>query len=323
MRSVALAVAWTWDGDEAFIRRLRAQCAKAALSFLEVTRQNLGDVLRQARDQELRVDCFLDRASDEDSVFLGLNRMLRNPGTIHVNELSRSAWAADKATMHLELLARGVNLPYSVIVEREELDAARLDGLDRPFVVKPAMGGGGLGVLLNATGPGDIQAARVRFGHEKLLIQQRVTPRILGGRRAWFRAFHVFGEIQPCWWDDQTHRYERMAPEEEQRWNLHPLRPIARRIADVCRLDFFSSEIALSDEAASPALGRGRRRLEQDLFVVIDYVNDPCDLRPQSQHADGVPDCIVDQVVTGLVERARGAAGAAEPKGDAAAVPAS
>jgi len=41
--------------------------------------------------------------------------------------------------------------------------------------------------------------------------------------------------------------------------------------------DFFSTEIALAKD--------GR-------YVVVDYVNDPCDMRPQSKHFDGVPDTI-------------------------------
>jgi hypothetical protein len=50
-------------------------------------------------------------------------------------------------------------------------------------------------------------------------------------------------------------------------------------------LDFFSTEIAL-DQA-------GR-------FIVIDYLNDICDMRLKSRHYDGVPDDIVHEIA-GLI----------------------
>ena len=53
-------------------------------------------------------------------------------------------------------------------------------------------------------------------------------------------------------------------------------------IKKVCRLDFFSSEIAITNS---------------DRLVVIDYVNDVCDMRPQSSAFDGVPDSLIDAVI--------------------------
>jgi len=37
-------------------------------------------------------------------------------------------------------------------------------------------------------------------------------------------------------------------------------------------------------------------------FVIVDYVNDPIDLRPQSTSSDGVPDDIVKDIAERLVE---------------------
>jgi hypothetical protein len=56
---------------------------------------------------------------------------------------------------------------------------------------------------------------------------------------------------------------------------------ITKKIAEVCRLDFFSTEIAVTES----------RR-----FVTVDYVNDICDMRLQSQHKDGVPDIVVKEI---------------------------
>jgi hypothetical protein len=49
----------------------------------------------------------------------------------------------------------------------------------------------------------------------------------------------------------------------------------------------FSTEIAITSD--------GR-------FVIVDYVNDPIDLRPQSKTFDGVPDDIVEDITKRLVE---------------------
>jgi hypothetical protein len=53
-------------------------------------------------------------------------------------------------------------------------------------------------------------------------------------------------------------------------------------------LDLFSTEIALTLDG---------------LFMVVDYVNDPIDLRLQSKATDGVPDQIVSHIAESLVER--------------------
>jgi hypothetical protein len=67
---------------------------------------------------------------------------------------------------------------------------------------------------------------------------------------------------------------------------LHSLYEVALRIAQVCRLHLFSTEIALAPD--------GR-------FLVVDYVNDPVDLRLQSKAVDGVPDVFVESIAARLV----------------------
>jgi hypothetical protein len=49
----------------------------------------------------------------------------------------------------------------------------------------------------------------------------------------------------------------------------------------------FSTEIAITSDSR---------------FVVVDYVNDPIDLRLQSKTFDGVPDDIVEDITERLVE---------------------
>jgi len=130
-----------------------------------------------------------------------------------------------------------------------------------------------------------VSQSRAKFRNQRFLIQQRVNPQILNGRRAWFRVYHVCGEIIPCWWDDTTHRYSVVTPSDRAIVNVDELTRIVRIIADVAKLDFFSTEIALEHD--------GR-------YFVVDYVNDPCDMRLQSKNFDGVPDTIVRLVITSI-----------------------
>jgi hypothetical protein len=64
--------------------------------------------------------------------------------------------------------------------------------------------------------------------------------------------------------------------EQVARFGLSALHHIARTIARITRLDVFSTEIA--------------QRIDDGVFVSVDYVNDPIDLRLQSKAPDGVPD---------------------------------
>jgi hypothetical protein len=113
------------------------------------------------------------------------------------------------------------------------------------------------------------------------LLQKFITPAVLGDRRAWFRVFYAFGETILCWWDDVTHIYDEVSADEESRFGLEGLHAIGRKVAEICALEFFSSEVALTDDGTP---------------VVVDYVNEVCDMRLKSRHRDGVPDAVVHMI---------------------------
>jgi hypothetical protein len=80
--------------------------------------------------------------------------------------------------------------------------------------------------------------------------------------------------------------YDVLSLEDEDSFGLQELRRMTETIHSVCRLDFFSTEIALTAD----------RKL-----VAVDYVNEMCDMRLQSKHPDGVPDGIVEQIVRRII----------------------
>jgi hypothetical protein len=131
--------------------------------------------------------------------------------------------------------------------------------------------------------------ARLEFPEQKYLAQAHVTPRMIENRKAWFRSFYAAGEIYPCWWDPDTHIYAILSEQDESNYNLAELKEITKRIAVICKLDWFSTEIALTENH----------------FIVVDYVNDAIDLRLQSMAMDGVPDEIVNKIAEQLVKLAK------------------
>jgi hypothetical protein len=62
------------------------------------------------------------------------------------------------------------------------------------------------------------------------------------------------------------------------------------KIYSICKLDFFSSEIAITYRD-------GERK-----FVPVDYVNEMCDMRLKSKAFDGVPDEVVFKVADRIAE---------------------
>lgn len=194
--------------------------------------------------------------------------------------------------MHLEFLSRGLHVPYTIIIspynsKREiELTLSDLAHLGRPFIIKPASTGGGVGVVIGAETLKDVIETRQHHKNDKYLLQEKIIPTMLDQHRAWFRVFYVFGRVVPCWWNDETRVYEVVTGMDEQTYRLGRLRRITRIIREVCQLHFFSTEIALTEDRK---------------FVVVDYVNDMCDMRLKTRHWDGVPDEVVLKIVTRMM----------------------
>jgi hypothetical protein len=199
--------------------------------------------------------------------------------------------------MHLEFIANGLDTPHTVILpsfaSRPEAGVTEADllPLGSPFVIKPAnTTGGSLGVVKEARTLDAVTAARRTYSTDKYLLQERIRPREEDGKRFWFRGFFILGLVQCAWWDDGTHLYAEIIPDDVERYGLHALYPIVRRIASVSKLRFFSTEIVRDETGRS---------------IVVDYVNESCDMRLQSGHADGVPDALVAAVASRIASFVR------------------
>jgi hypothetical protein len=295
------AVAWNWEYDREFIRLVQEIFRMNNLSALEIQAENVEEIYNLLKKGKLQFRYFLDRASDEDDAFQPLARFIlqqfrAGDGTsLHpINLHDFQLRAADKATMHLEFLTHGIEVPYTIIIspynhkQEVELTITELAKLGRPFIIKPAnTTGGGIGVVMGAETLKEIIEARQSHKNDKYLLQETIKPIECAGRRAWFRVFYAFGDIIPSWWDDVTHIYSLISKEEEKQIDVEQLKKITERIHTVCQLEFFSTELVCTAD----------RRC-----ITVDYVNEMCDMRLQSQFVDGVPDTIVQRIVSRMME---------------------
>ncbi|MBI5473940.1 MAG: hypothetical protein HY961_16500 [Ignavibacteriae bacterium] len=283
-----IAVAWDWEFDREFVAILERNVQGQRMLSYSVSHHNAAETLQKLQNGELKFGAFLDRAGDGDEKFAPLAHYLRRTPTLFLNHPDRIHHAIDKATMHLEFIQKGIDVPFSIIIspyakkKEIELRLSDIAKLKWPFIIKPAnTTGGGIGVVLNAASLQDIINSRQHHRNDKYLLQEKIAPFMLNGKKGWFRVFCVFGDVIPCWWDDETHIYSIIKNHEMKQHRLRPLVSIAKRIFEVCKLEFFSTEIAVTE---------GRK------FVAVDYVNDICDMRLQSLHIDGVPDSVVQEI---------------------------
>jgi len=290
-----IGFAYVWEFDEDFIHKFEEIFHAFNLTTFVIGSHNIEEVIERVKEKKLQFQFYFDRAWDVELSFEQLGHLLMKRKTHILNPYKKVLHAIDKATMHLEFITAGLNVPYSIIIppvkEKEELfiSLSHLATLGRPFIIKPCnTTGGGIGVVTGAETLHDVLHER-KFNHEdKYLLQEKIYPALLDGKRAWFRVFYAFGKIIPVWWDDLTHHYRLLSGEEIERFKLKKLFQITRTIYNTTELDFFSTEIVITP---------------QQKFIAIDYVNDQCDLRFQSQHADGVPDEIIDSIIIAAKNR--------------------
>jgi hypothetical protein len=295
-----LAVTHDWEYDADFVRLVEEAARARGLTTLLIPPAEVARTLADFRSGGLDFGMLLDRGAGASPEFVALQALARERGRDVVDGLDQLRWASDKATMHLELLSAGVRTPYTRILPAFAvqpaipLTAGDLAPLGTPFVIKPAnTTGGSLGVVDDAVGLDDVLAARKTYPADKYLLQEKVVPLVRNGRRFWFRAFYVLGEVHLAWWDDRTHIYAELGSDEAAAEGLAAIYGIVRTIARVSRLRFFSTEVA------KDAAGR---------LLVVDYVNEICDMRLRSAHADGVPDTVVARIADRIAAHAAGAA---------------
>ena len=287
-----LCLPWYWEFDIDFVHFVEQACREQDLTFWQITPDNLLESITALYKGEKSFGVLLDRSQGDDR-FLPINNWAKEYDKKRINPPELSKWSEDKATMHLELISAGIHTPYTILLspflKQPALPHLDLTPLGNQFVIKPSNGGGGEGVILGAFSFDQILRARMQFPEQKYLLQATVTPRTIQGRPAWFRVFYGVGKTYLCWWHPLTHVFSGVTSSEESKYELASLHDITKRIASICKLDWFTTEIALTHEE----------------FVVVDYVNDQIDTRVQSRAVDGAPDEIMQSIANQLVGLAK------------------
>jgi hypothetical protein len=286
-----LCIAWNWEHDADFVQLLDRNCAGRGLTLLSISARNLVEILPCLARGEVRFRLLIDRASEADPAYLPIVDIAHSLGVRSLNPRELADRAYDKAAIHQAFLDDGIPTPETRILPMYA-DQAVLPYLDlfppcKHFAVKPALGGGGEGVLTNVSTLEQVQTARMQFPRQQYLLQEQVIPRLVGGLPAWFRVIYCLGQIHPCFWDVKTHVYTPLNTGLEDRFGLGSLGELTKRIARICRLNLFSTEIALTEE---------------NRLLAVDYVNDPIDLRLQSHAVDGVPDFIIKDIAARIAD---------------------
>lgn len=303
MKTYDFALTWSGTIKERFVALLQAACKKRKLSFLWISEDNAKNVARGLDQKSIAIKILLDTEATynkKGDIYTRICYDVKDSGGVVINDPDRAQAAIDKSAMHYELINAGIMAPYTVVVRNWEPTTFRLPDEEKkklgiPFVIKPALGYGQLGVIRNARGTiREIAQARKFDRGDNFLLQEKIMPIELGGKRAWFRVFNVFDTIISCWWDDQANRYEHVGYEEFNKYSLFPLAKIVSKIAAITRMAWFSSEIAIDEK-------QGQKR-----FLAIDYVNDQCDMTSQSEASSGVPDLVTQFTANNIVDAASG-----------------
>lgn len=286
------------DADDFFIHRVQHHCAEAGWNFFLIEPLWVEAFFDRFRRGEIWARVLLNMHSehhDPHDIYHRLVLLAAQRHTRVIDPPDVALPAFNKALLHPRLIAAGIHVPHTIVVRREQVPGykfteAELALLGSPFVIKPALGYGKKGVIVNATSEVDLVRAALAWPDENYLLQRRIVPRDLRGEPAYFRVYYVFGSVWVCWWNCFTDKYRLVAAGELEPAELARLEDIVRRIAGLTGMKYFSTEIALTED--------GR-------LVAIDYVNDQCHMLSQTANPRiGIPDELVAAVARRLVEGA-------------------
>ncbi|MCK7476224.1 MAG: hypothetical protein M0C28_00495 [Candidatus Moduliflexus flocculans] len=302
-----LVLTYDWEYDADFVRLVGEAARARGLDVLTVPAgRGRARVLESFRAGELDFRVLLDRASGSSPEFVAIQALAVERGRDVVEGLDKVRWASDKATMHLEFRNAGIPTPHTRDPPRLRHRAGLPAGSRGPGPARRP--------LRHQARQHDRREHRCRRRRRRsgrhpggaadlsrqtsTFSRRRSIPEAgPDGRRSWFRGFYVLGEVHLAWWDDLTHIYEELPYDEAAARGLGPIYAIVRSIARVSRLRFFSTEVA---------------RDVHGRLVVVDYVNEICDMRLRSVHPDGVPDAIVVRIADRIAAHAGRAAALAE-----------
>ncbi len=267
------------------LRLFHEAFAAMQLSVLLVNKSNVHDVFRRVRGGRIRPHVYLDLSSRPGDVFEQLLYAAHGGGAYAIRHPERTDWIY-KARAHPLLQKAGLPLPPTIIIRHDEPDRAltpaELALVGDPCVIKPSYGEAGKGARLRVSpDAASIASAREYNRADDWLVQKFLTFARCGEHPAYFRAYSILGQRSLLWWSLERKGYDALNWQDIERYDLLELFDLVGHVADQTGMDFFSTEIAgVADESAP----NGRR------WLLVDYVNDQCDMDPAGSASGGVPE---------------------------------
>jgi hypothetical protein len=276
-----LLMLWAWEYDAEFVDLLARTCAARGVRMTAIDAAGMPSIAGRLEREELRAGVVIDRVWDWGEEYEAHVGTVDRLVPYKLNDYARVRGIWNKPHVHYLLMRHGIQVPYMHVLPAHDrqahLEPSDLTALRGKFSIKAAHSGGS-GVVPQSRNWEDVERRRLDWRNDETIIQEWIEPRLLGKRRAWFRIFYACGVAYICWQDDRTHIQQPVLPSEERQYGLENLRVLTAQIGGLCGLNLFSTEIALTTD---------------NRWVVVDYVNDPCDYRPQSLVSNGVPDTVV------------------------------
>ena len=280
-RAVDLLLTYDWPYDEPFLGLLAQALRAVGRSLVSVNPQSVAGTFERLQRGDFTARAFFDRAADTDLAFEPLEAWAEAHVPLLLNPAADRRRVWKKSNVRWEFIRAGLHTPHTIVIpawsRQPVLDPlSNLAPLGATFAIKPDLGGGGgWGVTLGARSWARVEQTRRDMPDDALLLQELVEPELVDGRRAWFRVFYARGTVVPCWWDDRTRRFgEWIDADARRRWNLDALWDVIQVASGIARLQVFSTEVT---------------RLVDGRWIVVDYVNDPIDLRLRSHAREGMP----------------------------------
>ncbi len=244
------------------------------LSCQLVNDTNVAQMLEEVEAGRLRPHVYLDLSSRPGDTFERLLYAAHQRGAHALRDPAHTKWVL-KAESHPELERAGLPVPPTVIIKSNEPDReltpAEREKVGNDVVIKPSFGEAGKGCVVGVE-PTRENIARARDYERKFdwLIQKKITWTRFEHRPAYLRAYNAGGHRTLMWWAQENKQdvYELLSWDELRKYDLMGAVEIIDRIAELTKMDFFSTELAITE-----ARGSGR-------FVMIDYINDQCDMAP-------------------------------------------
>lgn len=314
-----------------FGRWLAQAAAEYDLSCVHIHKGIVQEAINRLASGKLTIGYHLDYFAlwhVADDPYAQLSIAVQDAGGRPVNLPARARAFTDKAAAHAELLRHGLGAPATVLVRpwngerrltNEEVQLLRLDEPNASVFVKPANGFGGRSVhRLERPTPetlyAAVAAARQFDRHDTILVQRGVSWSTLlcddgVERPAYWRVLGCLGDLFALWWSPQSSTngrpsYRAVTAAEMRRHRLQPLLAYAQALADLSGLDWFSTELCLSEGPEESRFhvigGDGRERP----VVAIDYLNDQCDVDVQSRVPGAPPDLFVRRLARRFAEEA-------------------